>query len=149
MNMRIANENDVPALCDLLVILFTQEAEFFPNRSQQETGIRLILEDSSKGEIILAESDGRVIGMVNLLYTVSTFLGQRVALLEDMIVNPEFRGRGAGKKILDAAISHAKRKGCARLTLLTGSANEGAIRFYGRSGFVRSPMIPLRLFIEK
>ena len=88
---------------------------------------------------------GQAIAMVCLLYTVSTFLGEKVALLEDMIVHPEFRGRRIGRKILDAAISHATQRGCARLTLLTDATNDGAIRFYERAGFARSGMIPLRL----
>ena len=144
MKIRLANTRDIPALCDLLAILFSQEAEFQPDRERQEAGIRLILEDSSIGEIIVGDLDGRVIGMVNLLYTVSTFLGQQVGLMEDMIVHPDFRGNHAGETILDAAITHAWQRGCARITLLTDAANEDAIRFYERSGFSRSAMIPLR-----
>jgi GNAT superfamily N-acetyltransferase len=145
VNLRIATLNDLPALCDLLAFLFEQENEFEPDRRRQEAGLRLILEDSSKGEILVGYLGGQAIGMVNLLYTVSTFLGNRVALLEDMIVHPEFRGRRIGRKILNAAIAHATQRGCARLTLLADATNDGGIRFYERAGFARSGMIPLRL----
>lgn len=147
LKTRIATLHDVPALCDLLAMLFSQEAEFAPDRRRQETGIKLILKDASIGEIIVGDLDGQVIGMVNLLYPVSTFIGQRVALLEDMIVYPEFRGRHAGKMILDAAIAHATQRGCARVTLLTDLTNDGAIGFYECSGFSRSTMIPFRRLI--
>ena len=144
MNTRIANTSDIPALCDLLAILFSQEAEFHPDRERQEAGIRLIIEDSAGGDIMVGELGGRVIGMVNILYTVSTYLGRRVGLVEDMIVHPDFRGHHAGKTILDAAMTHAMQCGCARLTLLTDAANEGAMRFYERFRFTRSTMICLR-----
>ena len=144
MNTRLATTRDVPALCDLLAILFSQEAEFAPDRERQAAGLTLILEDASKGEIIVGERDGRVIGMVNILYTVSTFLGSKVGLLEDMIMHPEARGQHLGEQLLNAAMTHATQRGCARLTLLTDATNAGALRFYERAGFTRSPMIPLR-----
>jgi GNAT superfamily N-acetyltransferase/Fe-S cluster biogenesis protein NfuA len=145
---RIATPSDIPALCDLLAILFSQEAEFAPDRRRQEIGLKMILDDPSRGEILVAEQDGQVIGMVSILYTVSTFLGAKAGLLEDMIVHPGHRGRKVGKTILDAAIAHARHNGCARLTLLTDTANERAIAFYARCGFARSAMIPLRIHCQ-
>lgn len=144
LTTRLAMPTDLPALCDLLAILFAQEAEFAPDRWRQERGLRLILADPTLGEILVGELDDRIIGMTSLLYTISTFHGQRVGLLEDMIVHPEFRGRGVGRTLLEAAIALAGPRGCARLTLLTDATNDDAIRFYQRGGFARSPMIPLR-----
>jgi GNAT superfamily N-acetyltransferase len=144
LKTRLATTHDVPALCELLAMLFGQEAEFAPDPERQAAGLTLILEDSSRGEIIVGDLDGRVIGMVNILYTVSTFLGHRVGLLEDMIVHPELRGQHLGEQLLNAAMIHAMQRGCARLTLLTDATNAGALRFYARAGFTRSPMIPLR-----
>jgi ribosomal protein S18 acetylase RimI-like enzyme len=83
--------------------------------------------------------------MVNLLYTVSTAMGGKVALLEDMIIAPQHRNAGHGARLLHSAIEHAQSQGCLRMTLLTDRANDAAIRFYQRSGFTLSSMIPLRL----
>jgi ribosomal protein S18 acetylase RimI-like enzyme len=83
--------------------------------------------------------------MINLLYTVSTALGARVALLEDMVVLPQFRGVGAGSKLLQAAIAHARASGCKRITLLTDGDNEAAQKFYSNHGFTASRMVPFRL----
>jgi GNAT superfamily N-acetyltransferase len=85
--------------------------------------------------------------MINLLFTVSTALGEYVAILEDMVLRPERRGKGEGTILLKAAIECAKHKGCKRITLLTDQTNEGAIKFYQRQGFVKSAMMPLRLTI--
>ncbi len=144
MKSRIATLDDIPSLCDLLAILFELEAEFAPERRLQEAGLRLILADPSIGEILVADQDGQVVGMASILYTVSTYLGQRVGLLEDVIMQPQVRGRGIGQALLDAALDHARRRGCARLTLLADVTNAGAIRFYERAGFSRSSMIPFR-----
>ncbi|CUS41282.1 GCN5-related N-acetyltransferase [hydrothermal vent metagenome] len=83
--------------------------------------------------------------MVNVLFTVSTALGARVAIFEDMIVSPEVRGSGVGSKLLEYAISSAQVCGCKRITLLTDSDNISAQRFYAKHGFEKSAMIPLRL----
>lgn len=87
-------------------------------------------------------------GMVNLLFTISTALGGRVAILEDMVVRPGYRSCGAGSKLLQAAMDFAKSAGCHRITLLTDRANESAQRFYKRHGFTLSEMVPLRLSLE-
>ena len=82
--------------------------------------------------------------MVNLLYTVSTALGDRVAILEDMIVDRDARGRGLGSRLMTEAISTCETDGCLRITLLTDGDNTAAQQFYRRFGFERSPMVPLR-----
>lgn len=147
MNIRIAALADIPDLCDLLNLLFTQEAEFLPDRAAQQRGLASIIQQPEVGQILIARQADKALGMVNLLYTVSTALGGRVALLEDMVVAPEMRGSGVGAQLLTRAIDVAKANGCLRITLLTDGVNKEAQRFYQRQGFVASPMVPLRLVL--
>jgi GNAT superfamily N-acetyltransferase len=142
-----AKQDDLPALCSLLQHLFSQEAEFTPNRDLQAQGLSAILADPNAGLILVARADDQVIGMVVLLYTISTSLGGRVALLEDMIVAPDQRGRGVGTKLIKQAIANAERDGCRRITLLTDADNELAQQFYRRNGFEASAMRALRRYI--
>jgi ribosomal protein S18 acetylase RimI-like enzyme len=136
---------DIPALCQLLEQLFEQEAEFTPDLDAQRRGLQMILADGATGMILVARDGQQIVGMVNLLYTVSTALGARVALLEDMVIAPNERNCGLGTRLLDAAVGYAKQNGCRRITLLTDADNLSAQRFYQRQGFCLSPMIPLRL----
>ena len=138
---------DIPRLNELLEILFTQESDFHPDLDKQSAGIRLIIENPHFGRILVLRHGSVVVGMVNILYTISTALGGRVAILEDMVVDPECRGGGAGSALLQAAIAFARDQGCLRVTLLTDRINSGAIRFYERHGFVLSEMVPLRLVL--
>ncbi len=142
-----AGEADIPQLCDLLTLLFAQEADFAPDRGKQERGLRLILGDARVGRILAARDGAQVVGMVNLLFTVSTAEGARVLLLEDMVVEPAHRGRGVGLALIEAAIGFAAEQGCARITLLTDEDNASAQWFYGRAGFRRSAMVPMRRMI--
>ncbi len=141
----LANPSDIPALCQLLNVLFSQEPEFAPDLATQSQGLSTIIDRPTVGHIFVARHDGEVVGMVSLLYTVSTALGGTVALLEDMIVSPDVRGAGFGSRLLSHAIEFARDNGCKRLTLLTDRSNFTAQRFYRRHGFSPSSMIPFRL----
>ena len=136
---------DIPQLVELLTLLFAQEADFVPDAARQERGLRLIVEHPDVGRIYCARSSGGVVGMVSLLFTVSTAEGGRVAWLEDMVVHSGRRGQGIGERLLRHAVAEARALSCSRITLLTDGTNSPAMRFYERAGFSRSQMVPLRL----
>jgi len=144
MQIEKATPADIPALSELLSALFSQEAEFTPNSEAQAKGLNQIIGNPEVGAVLVAREGGQVVGMVNLLFTVSTALGGQVALLEDMVVSSQARGAGVGSELLDQAISFARAQGCKRITLLTDRENESAQRFYGKKGFVVSGMVPMR-----
>ena len=140
-----ATAADIPQLADLLALLFTQEADFQPDREKQTRGLRLIVEAPERGRIFVARSGDTIVGMVSLLFTISTAEGAAACWLEDMVVRPERRCSGVGSRLLEHAVHHAKANGFARITLLTDRTNEQAARFYLRHGFRPSEMAPLRL----
>jgi GNAT superfamily N-acetyltransferase len=144
LKIEIALIEDVPELCGLLSILFTQEAEFRPDFKKQAAGLKHIISNPQTGCILKAVKNGRIIGMVNLLFTISTFTGGRVAILEDMVVLPEMRGTGTGAKILQAAKEKAEEERCNRITLVTDGSNTRAQKFYNKHGFTRSDMVMMR-----
>lgn len=144
MKIERAVSSDIPALCSLLDSLFTQESEFKPDPKAQIQGLNAIIENSDTGDILVARNGSEILGMVNLLYTVSTALGSRVGILEDMVVSNSGRNLGIGSQLLENAVHLACEKECKRITLLTDSDNDGAHRFYQRHGFTRSSMVAFR-----
>lgn len=148
MQLQIAVSSDIPELCLLLDSLFSQEAEFKPDIELQALGLGAIIEGDGIGDVLVVKDAGQIIGMVNLLYTISTALGSRVAILEDMVVAPQSRGLGVGSALLKYAIDFAKQKGCKRITLLTDNDNEAAHGFYQQHGFTESSMLAFRLFLD-
>lgn len=143
-----ATAADIPALSDLLSALFSQEVEFTPNAEAQQRGLAQIIGNPETGFVLVARQNDQIAGMVNLLFTISTALGERVALLEDMVVSPADRGVGVGTKLLSEAISFARGQGCKRITLLTDRSNEFAQEFYATQGFAVSSMVPMRLSLS-
>jgi len=144
----IANINDLPELIELLNDLFTQDIEFVPDVKKQKAGLEAIINNPEIGEILVLKEDGNILGMVSLLYSISTALGGKVAILEDLIIHKDYRQMGLGKELLGEAIRFSKERNCLRLTLLTDFNNDAAINFYQKFGFKKSEMIPMRLVFE-
>lgn len=144
---RLATPADIPALCDLLALLFAQEAEFKPDTAAQIRGLGKIIGSPDIGRILIVEQGSKVVGMVNLLFTVSTALGERVAILEDLVLQPDVRQQGMGSVLIEAAFAQAVIDGCHRITLLTDHDNLAGQAFYRKHGFQPSSMIPMRKVI--
>ena len=143
--IRIAQLGDISELVGLLNELFSMESEFKPNNELQKKGLLSIIENPEKGIILVKCIDKKIIGMVSILYIISTALGGKVGILEDMIISEKYRAMGNGGELLETAIKFAKENDCLRLTLLTDLNNDLAIRFYKHFGFFKSQMIPMRL----
>jgi GNAT superfamily N-acetyltransferase len=143
-----ATLHDVPALSQLLYQLFAQEEEFTPNGTHHAKALQTIIENREIGTIFVAKVDNKAVGMVSLLFTVSTALGGKVAWLEDMVISTKHQSQGIGKALLAHAIKYAKAKQIERITLLTDQSNHKAQKFYQSFGFEGSPMIPMRLMVE-
>lgn len=74
------------------------------------------------------------VGLALYFFTYSSFLGRPVLWLEDLLVLPEERGRGAGKALLRALAKIALARGCGRMEWSVLDWNAPAIRFYRRIG---------------
>jgi GNAT superfamily N-acetyltransferase len=142
-----ATEADLDELSEMLGELFAQESDFRPDKEKQLRGLRLIFEQPSRGRVFVLRRDGAIVGMINLLFTISTAEGGFVILLEDLVVHKEFQSHGYGSKLLQHAIDFAKQKNFLRITLLTDRPENLAQEFFRRHGFHESSMIPMRLLI--
>jgi GNAT superfamily N-acetyltransferase len=149
MLFRLAKSDDIKAILGLLQQLFEQEQEFDFVPQTAEVGVRSIISDQTIGFILLAEIEGTVVGMINILFTISTAVGGKVAILEDMIIEPDHRSDGLGSNLLQAALLLAEKNGCKRITLLTDIDNYRAHNFYKKNGFEKSNMVPFRIKTRK
>lgn len=139
-----ATIDDLPRLVDLTMALFEIEEDFHPDRRKQERGLRAILEQPNRGRIFVVRTDYAIMGMVNVLFTISTAMGGFVILLEDVIIHPDFRRQGYGSQLVDYVIAFAQRKDFKRITLLTDKISEESQRFFESLDFHHSHMIPMR-----
>jgi GNAT superfamily N-acetyltransferase len=142
-----ATEADLDELSQMLGDLFAQEGDFRPDKDKQLRGLRLIFEQPSRGRVFVLRRNGAIVGMINLLFTISTAEGGFVIVLEDLVIQKEYQGKGYGTKLLQHAIDFAKQKNFLRITLLTDRPENVAQEFFRHHDFVESSMIPMRLWI--
>lgn len=149
VRVEMATLEDLPALTELVMDLFAMSSgDFQPDREVQGRGLRLILEQPSRGRIAVVRNDDQIFGMVNMLFTISTARGGFVILMEDVVIHPRHRGQGYGTMLLDHVIEFAKQKEFLRITLLTDRISAESQEFFKKQGFEYSNMIPMRCLIE-
>ena len=86
-----ANETDIADLVQLLSLLFNIEKDFNPDTSKQQTGLELLLKNSTTATIQVAKNDtGKVIGMVSAQLVISTAEGAPSAWVEDMVIDATY-----------------------------------------------------------
>lgn len=143
-----ATLEDLPALTELVMELFSRSDDFKPDQAAQERGLRLILEQPNRGRIFVVRNKDRILGMVNLLFTISTARGGFVILMEDVVIHPDHRGQGYGAMLVDYVVDFAKQKNFKRITLLTDRMSAESQEFFKKHGFEQSSMIPMRRIID-
>jgi len=87
------------------------------------------------GRAFVAVEDGLAIGYLALVWGFSLEFGGRDAFVDELYVVPEWRGRGIGSALIEAAEVACADAGAMALHLVAERSNAGAHRLYGRLGF--------------
>ncbi len=85
-------------------------------------------------EAVVAEVSGTVVAFALFFTNFSTFLGKPGLYLEDLYVQPAFRGAGLGKALLQHLGALAVARGCGRFEWSVLDWNRNAIDFYEKMG---------------
>lgn len=129
LKFRYAVESDTP-----LILNFIKELASYENLLDEVVATEEILNEwlfvKKKAEVLIGEYDDKAIGFALFFHNFSTFLGRAGIYLEDLYVNPEFRGKGYGKAFLKKLASIAIERGCGRLEWWCLDSNKPSIDFY-------------------
>ncbi|MHA6896995.1 N-acetyltransferase family protein [Ralstonia pseudosolanacearum] len=86
------------------------------------------------GEAVVAEVEGRAVGFALFFHNVSTFLCKPGLYLEDLFVEPAWRGHGIGKALLVHVARLARERDCGRFEWSVLDWNAPSIAFYEAMG---------------
>ena len=100
--------------------------------------------------ILIADLNGRAVGMCVLQLRrapdVPVLRPRCRAVIDDLCVLEGWRGRGIGKRLLNAAKEEARALGAPALELMVWGFNEDAMRFYEKAGMaVQHATLEMRL----
>ena len=148
VSIRRATTADLPRLGRLGALLVEEhhafdERRFLPTRDRTPTDYAAFLVrqlTDPKVIVLVADDHGDVVG-----YTYATIEGYDymslrgpAGVIQDIIVEPEFRGRGIARQLLTAALEALSAGGANQVVLSTAERNEAAQRLFASAGFRRT-----------
>ena len=129
LTFRFAEREDTPLILKFIRELADYEKMLDEVVADEKTREEWIF-DRQRAEVLFAVAEGKEVGFALFFHNFSTFLGRAGIYLEDLFVQPEYRGRGYGKAILKKLAAIALERGCGRLEWWCLDWNKPSIDFY-------------------
>jgi GNAT superfamily N-acetyltransferase len=134
VEVRDADDRDLPALRDVFRRSSWSNEADRPLLEQHPEFLEFSGEGIRDGRTRLAEVDGRVVGFSSIVDGGSWWE------LEDLFVDPDWMGRGVGRALVVDLVERAGANGVVRVEV---DANDHALDFYRRVGFVEGERVAL------
>lgn len=155
--IRRATPADLPWIGRLGGLLVEEHYDFDPQRflaarpgtpEGYASFISTQLEDPDKA-VLVADDNGDVVGYAYAAVEGYDYMELRgpAGVLHDIIVDPEHRGRGVGRLLVNAALAFFGSRGVPRVVLSTAERNEAAQQLFSSLGFRRT-MIEMTLELD-
>ncbi len=129
LTFRIAQRQDSP-----LILEYIRKLADYEKRLDEviatEDDIEKWVFDERQAEVIFAQLDGKVIGFALYFLSFSTYIGNVNMHLEDLFIEPEYRGKGYGKALLKELAKIVIDRGYGRFEWTCLSWNKPSIDFY-------------------
>jgi len=93
---------------------------------------RLLSPDHPDQNALIAELDGRAVGLVHFIYHAHNWRAEQACYLQDLYAAPEARGRGVGRALIEAVYARADADGRPAVYWLTQANNHTARALYDR-----------------
>ena len=131
--VREAVKKDLDELLNLY--LFLHEKNIPKNSEYLENTWKTIIEDINH-HIVIKEINGKIVSscvcviIPNLTRNIRPY-----ALIENVVTNENYRGKGYATECLNYAKEIAIKNNCYKMMLLTGTKNENTLAFYKNAGY--------------
>lgn len=142
-SIRVARKGDIDEMIRLLQYLFSHEDDFQFIPEHCRNGLEILINDE-RSQVIVAVRKNRVIGMCSGQQNISTAMGGKSLLVEDVVVNAQEQGMGIGTALLNNLAEWAHNQGCKRMQLLADETNKKALDFYERRQWGKTQLICLK-----
>jgi GNAT superfamily N-acetyltransferase len=135
LQIRAASEADLPSILALYVeveddgrILSVEKARSIFARMQSYPDYK----------VYVAAFGGSIVGTFALLIMDNlAHMGAPSGVVEDVVVQKDWQGKGVGKQMMRFAMDRCRERGCYKLALSSNLKREAAHRFYDAIGFQR------------
>jgi GNAT superfamily N-acetyltransferase len=118
--------------------LWTAYLDFYESAVSEEvyqsTFARLLDPNRPQQCAFVAEYEGRLVGLVHIVYHAHNWRLEDVCYLQDLYVDPSVRGTGVGRALIEAVYAAADANGTPSVYWMTQEFNKTARRLYDRIG---------------
>jgi|SRR6185503_3175570 len=135
-NIEVEVRAGTPADVPLLLTFIRKMAAFekLTVSATEESLHAALFGEASAARTLLAFVDGEPFGYATYFFSFTSLMGRRALWLDDLFINPEFRGKDIGKAIMAYLANIAVQNQCARFEWIVLDWNASAIEFYKRLG---------------
>ena len=133
--IRPAMEQDISELYELMlqyIVDFYKQP--VPKERDLKDLIHHLMENPSSGLQFVAEHQGELVGFATLYFTFSTLKVKKQAILNDLFVIPNARGKKIGQKLFQACLEYIRKNDFAFMTWETAKDNKIAQSLYNKMG---------------
>lgn len=116
--------------------MWTAYLEFYessvPEEVYEATFARLLDPARPQQNALVAELDGRLVGLVHFIYHAHNWKLEDVCYLQDLYADPDVRGQGVGRALVEAVYKAADANGTPTVYWMTQDFNAAARQLYDR-----------------
>jgi ribosomal protein S18 acetylase RimI-like enzyme len=136
MRIREATIEDSAIIAQLMAQLIEASGygDWQVSPEQIEESLRKMA-NSDDYQVLLAEDEGQVVGLLSLSFRHTLFHPAPSALIDELVVERGYRRRGVGQQLMAEAIERCRAAGCCEIEVSTERSNEAAQKFYRQHGF--------------
>ena len=130
--LRDADKKDLPRCVELLSEL---RAATESNKGPPLQVVFNALLTRARGQVVIAEEDDAILGMVSVSYNLALRYGGEYCQLEELIVTPAARGKKLGGLLVQEVVNNAVARGCVEIGLYLVETTQHNQPFYEKYGF--------------
>ena len=152
MEIRLANNSDIPGMIELLKQVGQVHHEIRPDlfrcgaQKYSEADLEALLRDHDR-PVFVGVEDGRMLGycfcIIEEVKDHPVLRDVRSLYIDDLCVDERIRGRHVGSRLYDHVCGYARKIGCKSVTLNVWCGNDSAMAFYQSRG-----MKPRKIYME-
>ena len=92
---------------------------------------------NERGSLVVAEESGEVLGMASISFNLALRYNGEYCQLEELVVDPDARGKNVGGLLIEETIRLAKIRGCKECGLYILESTKHNQGFYEKYGFIK------------
>ncbi len=132
--MQITIRDSVEADFDQIVDLFKEFATFEKHPEKMTNSVdRMMIEKEFFHCFVAETTDKKIIGYATYFFSYYTWFGKSL-YMDDLYVQPAYRGQSIGTQLIEKVINYAKETGCHKVRWQVTNWNQPAIDFYNSLG---------------